>query len=240
MPDATRQRDWTPDVTVGNQDVPGQMNQAQPPALGGDQWPSEPGQVVQSQMPNLGSDTDVLEEVSGHLESTAGEYFADQMPDDLTFPEPIPGGSPVPLESRELTPYRRGMRQFATSNGEAVATFERASSDWSSGAVYLSSANMGVGPIQVVGRQKGRKSTTLIVPAKDAQGNAPNGCIIASTQGELQGSGAGAEVYVLNVGDSVTIPSEAGVWAQVIPGNTTGYVQFVSVYNPPGGELGGF
>ena len=51
MPDATRQRDWTPDVTAGNQDSPGQMNQPQDPALGGDNWPSHPGQVVESTQP---------------------------------------------------------------------------------------------------------------------------------------------------------------------------------------------
>jgi hypothetical protein len=41
------------------------------------------------------------------------------------------------------------------------------------------------------------------------------------------------------VGDSVTIDSEGPVWVAVIGGNTTGNVQYLTTFNPPGGELGG-
>jgi hypothetical protein len=223
MPDATRQLDRTPDVTPGNQDAPGQMNQ--PPAttgLGAGTVP--PGAVVESTEPPLGGDP-WYEDLEG--------FRPGQHPEDPTAPSQFPGDSPTPLDTAELVPAPKGHKQFDTENGDAIAVYQRAAHDWDSGAITLGSGT--AGPVMVVGRQRGRLATTLWVPAKDANGNVPNGVIIASTQGEIQGAGY---PIVLNVGDSLTINSEGAVFASVIAGNTTGLVFFKTEYNPAGGELG--
>ena len=222
MPDATRQMDRTPDVTVGNQDVPGQMNQPQdyrgqsPPDTN-----SFTPQVVESTQP---ANADLPE---------FGAYPAGIPMDDSTTPPQFPGDSPVPLDTAELGEVRRGKPQFDTDNPDAVPTFERASHDWT--GQYQT---VGLSPIQLVGRQKGRKNTTIWVPAKDVNGNATQGVVIASSDAELQGAAATSAV-VLNVGDSITIESEGAVWVACLPANTTGNVQYTTAYNPAGGELGG-
>ena len=232
MPDATKQRDPTPDVTANNQDVPGQMNQ--PPAFGGVAgFPPGPGEVVGSTVPSS-TDTDELEEVSGHLMTEAGEYMPGTAPDDLAgFHSEFPGDAPVAPDTAELHDVTRGRPQFKTANADAVATFTRAAHDWDSGARTVSANN----PIMVVGRQRGRTSTVIWVPTKDANGATPNGVVFGSTEGELQGAGYPA---LLNVGDSAEIDSEGAVWVGVIGANATGLVCFLTNYNPAGGELGNF
>ncbi len=226
-PDARGHQDPTPDVTVNNQDVPGQMNQPQPdygmhPNMG------QRTGVILSEPPSMGG-SPVYEEAEPHVSGLA--------PDDRAGDfEQFAGSSPTPLDTADLDFPLFGRPQFDTENGDAVPVFQRAAHDWTSGALALNN-NSQEGPVQIVGRQKGRLSTTLWVPAKDANGNVPNGVTFASTEGELQNAGYPA---VLNVGDSVTINSEAAVWCAVISGNTTGLVCFKTEYNPAGGELGGY
>jgi len=133
--------------------------------------------------------------------------------------------------------YTVGRKGFKTENDEAFPVFERASSDWNCGAVVVNSNNGGTSII--VGRQRGRKNVTLLVPTTWTNPNgtvsSPNGVTISQTEGELQ-NGSG---YQLNPGDSVTISTEAPIWAGLIPGNSTGVVQWLVEYNPAGGELTG-
>jgi len=133
--------------------------------------------------------------------------------------------------------YDTGKRGFHTDNEAAFPVFERASSDWNAGAIVVTSNNAGTAIVG--GRQRGRKAITLSVPTTwtDPNGtvSTPNGVTISQTEGELQ-NGSG---YQLNPGDSVTISTEAPVWAGLIPTKTTGVVQWIVEYNPAGGELTG-
>jgi len=133
--------------------------------------------------------------------------------------------------------YTTGRKNFGTDNGEAFPVFERASSDWTAGSVVVGTNNGGTSI--VVGRVRGRKTVTVWVPSTwtnpGGTSTTPNGVVIGQTEGELQ-SGAGAQ---LNPGDSITIGTEAPVWAALIPGKTSGVVQYLVEYNPAGGELTG-
>lgn len=212
MPDATGYADVTIDVTAGNQDVPEDMNQPAP--YGG-------------QNPFDGSYTPLT---PGFI----GPHITGIAPDDIPSTETYPGEAPVPPdEAVGHAPHGTGEKRFTTDNAEAVPVFQRSAHDWTSGTKQPSVTS---GPIQVVGRQRGRISTTVWVPTKDANGNTPTGVVIGATQGELQQGGF--DSVVLNVGDSITIHSEGPVWCYVISGNT-GFCQFMTEYNPAGGELGG-
>jgi hypothetical protein len=151
----------------------------------------------------------------------------------------LPGYSDSPVEFDTAgNRYENGRRQFDKGNGEAFPVFERASSDFTTGAIFVNSWNGGT--VIVVGRQKGRKALTLwvptsIVPPGSTTPITPSGVLFAQTEGELQ-NGGGAQI---NPGDSLTIETEAPVWCGLIPGSTSGVVQFTTVYNPGGGELGG-
>lgn len=132
-----------------------------------------------------------------------------------------------------------GRPPYDTDNWDAIAVYERAAHEWDAGVVYLNSQNSGTAI--VVGRLKGRKSVTVWVPTTDAAGNTTKGVLLANRPGPLEAGTGGAltgDIIVLNPGDSVTIASEASVWAGLIGSNTTGFCQFVSTYNPPGGSLG--
>ena len=133
--------------------------------------------------------------------------------------------------------YTTGRKNFGTDNGEAFPVFERASSDFNAGRVSVGTSNGGTSI--VVGRVRGRKSITIWIPTTwtnpGGTSTSPNGVTIGQTEGELQ-SGAGIQ---LNPGDSITIDTEAPVWAGLIPGKTTGVLQYLTTYNPAGGELTG-
>ena len=133
--------------------------------------------------------------------------------------------------------YTTGRKAFATDNGQAFAVFERAASDFNAGAISITANNGGTSI--VVGRVLGRKSVTIWVPTlwtnPAGVSAAPNGVLIGQTEGELQ-AGGGVQ---LNPGDSITIDTEAPVWAGLIPSKTSGVVQYLVTYNPAGGELSG-
>ena len=148
-------------------------------------------------------------------------------------------GRPVPADGhRGLA--ARGAKYFGTANFEAVPTFERASHDFTAGQVQVGSYNGGTSI--VVGRQAGRKNVTIWVPTSyiNAAGvtiSNPLGVVIGQTEGEIQIPGNGVQ---LNSGDSITIATEAPIWAGLLYGQTSGFCQYLVEYNPSGGELGGF
>lgn len=134
----------------------------------------------------------------------------------------------------------RGSKYFGTSNSEAVPVFERASHDFTAGQITVGSYNGGTSVI--VGRQAGRKNVTIWVPTSyiNAAGTTitnPVGVVIGQTEGEIQSPGNGVQ---LNAGDSITLSTEAPIWAGLLYGQTQGFCQYLVEYNPSGGELGGF
>lgn len=135
--------------------------------------------------------------------------------------------------------FTRGNKRFGTDNGRAVPMFQRASHDFTTGQTYTGTANGGISII--VGRQAGRKSVTIDVPNSyyNMAGTlvtSPIGVTVGQTEGELQGPGGGIQLLA---GSSVTIETEAPIWVGLLPGQTTGFCQWVVEYNPAGGELGG-
>lgn len=123
---------------------------------------------------------------------------------------------------------RQGQRTrppWHTENEEALPVYQRAAHDWSANQFIVGSGN----PIQIAGRLRGCVSTMVWVPT-----SASHGVIISPVEGDIT-QGAGVE---LDPGDSIEIASEAAVWAGVIVGQTSGTVNVVRLYNPPGGGLG--
>ena len=126
--------------------------------------------------------------------------------------------------------YETGRAPFSTGNEEALAIWERASHDWTGDTVNIGMPNP---TVQLIGRQKGRKCITLWCPSTGTA------VCIAPVQGICdQQFQSGIGGLILNPGDSVTINTEASVFAGILNGNTTGTVAFLAEYNPPGGGLG--
>lgn len=134
-------------------------------------------------------------------------------------------------------PKRTRKAPFSTSNADAFAFFERSAADWRSNVVGVNTNNGGTA--SVVGRLPGRRSVTLWIPASVVVGGAlvttTNGVLFAATEGELQ-NGNGT---FLGVGDSITIESEASVAIGLVPGTTQGYVQYLDLFDAPGGGITG-
>lgn len=177
------------------------------------------------------------DEVAGALPQPA--------PSDPGLPAGVHPGDPSGPESFDSAAeatrdraVRQGRAPFSTDNGDAFATYERSASNWRAGLIAVN-ANQG-GTAQVVGRLKGRKQLWLWVPSHVVIGGAvvvtPAGVMFADTEGELQGGGGA----LLNVGDPpLAIDSEAAVCVGLVPGQATGYVQFIDLMNPPGGGITG-
>jgi|HubBroStandDraft_6_1064221.scaffolds.fasta_scaffold291133_2 hypothetical protein len=126
--------------------------------------------------------------------------------------------------------YPTGRKPWDTDNEDALAIWERASHDWTGDTVTIGMPNP---TLQLIGRQPGRKCITLWCPSTGTA------VCIAPTQGVCdQQFTSGIGGLILNPGDSVTINTEAQVWAGILNGNTTGTVAFLAEYNPPGGGLG--
>jgi hypothetical protein len=122
-----------------------------------------------------------------------------------------------------------GRKGFPTDNREAVGVFQRCSEFWSARVVVVD-ANAG-GTAEVAGRQRGRSSIKIWVPTTLPNGTTPAGVIIAPTQGEVQAGGNSG--VVLNAGDSITLRTEAPVFAGLLGNNSTGYCQCVVEFDPP-------
>ena len=150
-------------------------------------------------------------------------------PDDRGVPETYPGSQPVPPDTVGGD-SPRGRESFATENDEAIGVFQRASEAWTGRQFLISN------PTQVARRGKGRTQVTVFVPATDVNGVAVTGVIIGPSDSDVQGQG---NPLFLLPGMSITLETEAPVWAAPIPGNTTGYVCVMITDNPSGGQLGG-
>lgn len=129
--------------------------------------------------------------------------------------------------------YTTGAPPWETSNAEATPVFERASHDFTVQVVQVNA--LPVGFAIAAGRTKGRKAVTLSVPSLLSNGAAPLGVVYGPTQDAVEGPGL---LAVLNVGDSVTIATEAQIFIGCIPGNNSGVCQVLEEINPPGGALG--
>jgi len=156
--------------------------------------------------------------------------------DDLATPlVDINVTSPIGLDHAG-NQYQTAGKRWSVDNADALAVFERASSNFTAGQIVVNTYNGGTSI--VVGRQKGRKNVTISVPstytAADGTTSTPNGVAIAETEGELQLINGG---FQLNPGDSITISTEAPIWAGLLPTDTTGLVQYLVEYNPVGNDL---
>jgi hypothetical protein len=165
-------------------------------------------------------------------EAIVGAEFADDLATPLAT---VNVTSPIQLD-RPGDLYERGNKVWGTENGNALAVFERGSKSFTAGQIVVGTANGGTSI--VVGRQKGRKNVTISVPAtytaSDGTSSTPNGVAIAETEGELQLINGG---FQLNPGDSITISTEAPVWAGLLPGKSSGLCQYLVEYNPTGTDL---
>jgi len=156
--------------------------------------------------------------------------------DDLATPlVDINVTSPIGLDHAG-NQYQTAGKRWSVDNADALAVFERASGKFTAGQIVVNSYNGGTSI--VVGRQKGRKNVTVSVPstytAADGTSSTPNGVAIAEQEGELQLINGG---FQLNPGDSITISTEAPIWAGLLPNKTTGLVQYLVEYNPTGNDL---
>lgn len=159
-----------------------------------------------------------------------------QFQDDRSVPmDRIPTDLPAPADQN--TPqYSTGHKQFSTDNGNAFAVWERASHDWFGEFAVVSSTQ---NPVQLVGRTRGRKNITLYVPSTQYTSSGtttPVGVLVSPNEGALF-AGQGIQIPA---GASLTISTEAPIWVWVLPGQTTGFVQYIEEVNISGGALGTF
>ncbi len=156
-------------------------------------------------------------------------------PKDMAIPIPTHTGDMVGLDSNAAAPLAEGPStaqtarrlRFASDNGDALGVFERASHEWAPRIWILSSNDE---PKQIVGRQVGRKDITLWVPATLPSGS-PLGVMIGRYPEDCYNDNITG--IVLNPGDSLTIETEAPVYAAVIPGNSLGNLYSITAFNPP-------
>jgi hypothetical protein len=131
---------------------------------------------------------------------------------------------------------QRGRRPWDTDNEDALGVFQRSQHDWDTGLLQVTAANDGIGTI--IGRQRGRGTLSLWVPAQvniaGTMTATPAGVAFAPTPDTLP-LGLGVP---LNVGDSVVIASEGSAYATLLPGQTVGYVAWLVTLNPINGGLG--
>lgn len=125
-------------------------------------------------------------------------------------------------------------KAWSTDNEEAMPVYQRAAHDWNPRLTIVTAATV---PELVSPRQKGRVSLSLWVPSSVLI----NGVLTTTPAGVCIGSDPQEAIdarCVLNIGDSILIPSEGSVYVAQIPGQGTGYCQSTSHTNPIGGELG--
>jgi hypothetical protein len=207
-------------------------------------------QPIEVETPNLNVTTnyntaDQINQVPYYSAGEAGLMVDPAVNLEITIPYFTETASPAdevdvtsPVKSDEPgNKYTTDKKAWGTNNADALMVFERASSDFTAGIISINTQNGNTAI--VVGRQKGRKSVTIWVPStytnSSGSSSTPNGVMIAQTEGEVQAYAA----VQLNPGDSITINTEAPIWAGVLPGASTGICQYIVEYNPAGGELGG-
>ena len=114
---------------------------------------------------------------------------------------------------------------YDTANEQAIPTIQRAASSYSA-KQFTASATA----TQMVGRRRGRRFIALSCPGTvtaGGVGSTPKGFAWSYERSDLD-VGIGFQV---NPGDSVTVESEAEIYVAALPGNTTGLVQYVEVYD---------
>jgi hypothetical protein len=116
--------------------------------------------------------------------------------------------------------------RFDVVNEEAIPVYERASSAFSAKQFTVSAT-----PVQMVGRRRGRKYVALSCPGTVTTSGVgpttPKGFAWSHERSDLD-VGIG---FQMNPGDAVEIDSEAEIYVAALPGNTTGVVQYLEVYN---------
>jgi len=140
--------------------------------------------------------------------------------DDLGGPE-----SPV-VPADSLTPAPPA--PSPAENRQAVPVFERSGSGWRRGIAKPT------GTQSLVGITRGRKYVVVTVPVTVTVGgepSTPEGVQVAEDRTYLD-TDVG---FQLNPGDSMELDTEAQVWVAPLPGNDSGYVQFLEVFNPEPG-----
>lgn len=114
---------------------------------------------------------------------------------------------------------------FDTVNEQAIPVYERAATSFSAQTFTVNSTAQ-----MLVGRRRGRKHVALSCPGTVTAagvGSTPKGFMFSADRNNLD-AGIGFQV---NPGDSVTIDSEDAIWVAALPGNTTGVVQYLEVFN---------
>jgi hypothetical protein len=180
---------------------------------------------------SMGTDTEVYSDTEENTPLPVGVHPADMS--EAVLPG-FGNNAPVPQDSVG-NKYSRTTPAWDVDNVDATAVFERSAHDFTARVVVVDINNGGTAV--ACNRVKGRKAVTLSVPALLSTGAAPLGVLYGPTEDAVQ-QPASVPMNVLNVGDSITIATEAQIWVAPIPGNATGAVQVIEELNPTGGALG--
>lgn len=127
--------------------------------------------------------------------------------------------------------YNTGSAPWSTDNDKAVPVYQRQDHDWTTGHLTLTQTGA---VVTIVSRQAGRGPITLAVPATMDGVAVVGGLVVGPDQGDVANGGG----WTLNIGDSMTIPSEASVYARLPSGASSGSIQWFATLNPAGGGLG--
>lgn len=141
-------------------------------------------------------------------------------PYDPSVPMNQPYNHEAPVNETPPMSTQPGRRAYDTRNSDALPVFERSSEKWSANTLVLNNAE----PLQIAGKQKGRKELIIFVP-----NTASAGVIIAPTPGECS-MYQGVE---LDPGATLTLKTEAQVYAGLISGQSSGMVCIIATINPP-------
>ena len=135
----------------------------------------------------------------------------------------------VPTDENPLvgeTPHEPATSsRFNATNEQAVPVTQRATSSYSAMQFTVSAT-----PTMMIGRRRGRRYLSLSCPGTVTAagvGSTPKGFAFSFSRNDLD-AGIGFQV---NPGDAVTLDSEAEIWVAALPGNTTGLVQYVDVFD---------
>lgn len=122
----------------------------------------------------------------------------------------------LPVDQASATRNPAGRKPWAVPNNEALPVFQRGSHDWQARTYVVS------GALEIAARVKGRTRVYMWV----ATGDDP--VVVAPTQGEVNVY-SGVEIAA---GSSLTVDTEAPIWAGPVSGNTTGTVSLIALTNP--------
>ena len=121
---------------------------------------------------------------------------------------------------------------FQTDNLEAVPTVSRSAESMNVRAAGF------VAPYKLAGHRKGRRSITISCPqiTTAAGVGAPVATVPLGFQVSDDRTFLDVSVgFQINPGDSLRIEAEAEVWVAPLPGNTSGYCQYVETFDAPSG-----